>query len=56
MYGFHGQLPLTLSFSPKINAVVYPQKVSLPLKKNSRDMSLEGCAAHAVRYKQLSAD
>jgi hypothetical protein len=40
---------LTLSYSSKINAVLYPQRVSLLLKK-LRDMSSKGYAAYPVGY------
>ncbi len=38
---------LTLSYSSKINGYLYPQRVSLPLKKR-RDMFSEGNAVHPV--------
>jgi hypothetical protein len=51
--GHHDTVFLTLSYSSKINAAFYPQRVSLPLKKKCRDMYCvysEGCDDHLVGY------
>jgi hypothetical protein len=46
---------LTLSYSSKIITVLYPQRVSLPLKK-PRDMFSEGYTAHSVLVLQSTGD
>jgi hypothetical protein len=46
---------LTLSYSSKIITVLYPQRVSLPLK-TPRDMFSDGNTAHSVLVLQPTAD
>jgi hypothetical protein len=42
-------VPLTLSYASELNAVLFPQRVTLPLNK-CRDMSSDCYAAHPVGY------
>jgi hypothetical protein len=44
---------LTLSYSSKINGYLYPQRVSMPLKKYKKRYVSEGNASHPVRCDSL---